>query len=672
MQELRTDRFKLKEVFPTKAKKYAQSLHKKATELEFIRKGIPIDPDDIEIKEGERAAIRLITTPHLDRDGEILIPSGAILDDFRQSPSVLYGHDYKGLPVGSDQWIKQVKEGILAKTVYAKHQFAEDVYQCVIGKHLNSNSVGFIPIEAVNPEDNKKEFAEWQGVLEKNYGIDKEESGKAKAIYTKWIMLEHSDVPVASNAQSLNLAVSKGELVIQSDRLKKDLEIEVVKDTEIEVTKGKDGVTIFGRKVVDSETGKPIKKEDMKDEGIEVVKDGYNFDNLKRELVEKGFYESEKDIGEVKRFSKHINFDDDTIGIQLDERVFLVSPDGKIEETGETEVAKGKKEIILSVDGKQIAALKEEDVFKIEAPEGISDKKEKEIEGEKAETAGAKEEKVETTDKYHRIPVNTSCKITATITISASKGIKALYCGKEKKVHTYLFDVAKFSMAEAKAWVKENHKDIDIESMAEKVEPIEEVAAEADKEEEKQEEFKCECIKCGWKHTSEKHCDTYKCEKCGGEMRRVERPGPGKNATIYTGSIPIEEIRGLATEYVGYNSLESAIKDLTSEVTELKEGRVLSTKNRTLVKDIRDLIRDLDGKLTSLLDATEPTSREEERAVSIEHQVIIEKDDDKVGMDKLATAIENALSGDSLKKMLDKSLGEAVEVAIKKKLGKVE
>jgi len=360
MQELRTDRYKLKELFPDKTKKYAQKLHKKAGEIEFIRKGIPIDPKDIGIKEGERAAIRLVTTPHLDRDGEILIPSGAILDDFRQSPSVLYGHDYKGLPVGSDQWIKQTKEGILAKTIYAKHQFAEDVYQCVKAKHLNSNSVGFIPIEAVNREDDKKAFAEWQGVLEKDYGIEMGESDKAKTIYTKWLMLEHSDVPVASNAQSLNLAVSKGEITIKSPRLKKDLEIEVVKDkdVEIEVIKGKDGVTTFSPPIANN------------DKEIEVIKDK-------------------------------------------------------------------------------------------------NDKEEKEIKGEKAEKAGAKEEKEtitkpETTDQYHRIPVNPGCKITATITISAKEGIKALYCGEVKKIHTYLFDVEKWTMAEAKKWVSENKDFADI------------------------------------------------------------------------------------------------------------------------------------------------------------------------------------------------------------------
>ena len=46
--------------------------------------------------------------------------------------------------------------------------------------------------------------------------------------------------------------------------------------------------------------------------------------------------------------------------------------------------------------------------------------------------------KPEETDDYIRIPVR-DCKVTATITISADEGIKALYCGKIKKIRTYLF-----------------------------------------------------------------------------------------------------------------------------------------------------------------------------------------------------------------------------------------
>jgi hypothetical protein len=42
--------------------------------------------------------------------------------------------------------------------------------------------------------------------------------------------------------------------------------------------------------------------------------------------------------------------------------------------------------------------------------------------------------------------------------------------------------------------------------------------------------FNCECIKCGYKETSESHCADLKCSKCGGQMRRAERPGPGQES----------------------------------------------------------------------------------------------------------------------------------------------
>ena len=50
-----------------------------------------------------------------------------------------------------------------------------------------------------------------------------------------------------------------------------------------------------------------------------------------------------------------------------------------------------------------------------------------------------------------------------------------------------------------------------------------EVEAEGEKA-----KYNCECIDCGHKLKSEKHCVDIKCPKCGGEMRRAERPGEGR------------------------------------------------------------------------------------------------------------------------------------------------
>lgn len=42
------------------------------------------------------------------------------------------------------------------------------------------------------------------------------------------------------------------------------------------------------------------------------------------------------------------------------------------------------------------------------------------------------------------------------------------------------------------------------------------------------EKYNCECLKCGYKVSSEKHCQDIKCPKCGAQMRRTQRPGVGQ------------------------------------------------------------------------------------------------------------------------------------------------
>jgi len=42
--------------------------------------------------------------------------------------------------------------------------------------------------------------------------------------------------------------------------------------------------------------------------------------------------------------------------------------------------------------------------------------------------------------------------------------------------------------------------------------------------------FICECIECGHIEETDAHCKELKCPKCGGQMRRKERPGPGQPA----------------------------------------------------------------------------------------------------------------------------------------------
>ena len=89
--------------------------------------------------------------------------------------------------------------------------------------------------------------------------------------------------------------------------------------------------------------------------------------------------------------------------------------------------------------------------------------------------------KPETTDQYHRIPVSDGHEghDIRTITVSEKDGIKALYCYTCKEIKTYLFDVDRFTQAEAEAWVEEHKKSEAVpETKAEPVPPAPDLAAE--------------------------------------------------------------------------------------------------------------------------------------------------------------------------------------------------
>ena len=82
------------------------------------------------------------------------------------------------------------------------------------------------------------------------------------------------------------------------------------------------------------------------------------------------------------------------------------------------------------------------------------------------------------------------------------------------------------------------------------------------------EKYNCECIKCNYKMTSDKHCDELKCPECGGQMRRVERPGPGqphiekskeRKVYIMPSGIKITEVEG--KKFVAVEDFEKLEKE---------------------------------------------------------------------------------------------------------------
>jgi len=66
-----------------------------------------------------------------------------------------------------------------------------------------------------------------------------------------------------------------------------------------------------------------------------------------------------------------------------------------------------------------------------------------------------------------------------------------------------------------------------------------------------EEKYQCECIECGYEFESDEHCRDVKCPECGGDCRRVERPGPGQRSNFQ-----IQEGSGMSAERREYREFE--------------------------------------------------------------------------------------------------------------------
>jgi HK97 family phage prohead protease len=155
--------------------------------VSLIRKGF--SPEDCKFEKGESSTIDYISTKSIDRDNDIVEPSGALLHDYQKNPVVLWCHNYQTLPIGKCEWIRSDGNGLVAKTVYATNSnpFAKQVYEYRKEGFPLAKSIGFIPLET-NPKPRK-------GVRQH---------------HLKYLVLEYSDCPVPSNPNAVAIAVSKG------------------------------------------------------------------------------------------------------------------------------------------------------------------------------------------------------------------------------------------------------------------------------------------------------------------------------------------------------------------------------------------------------------------------------------------------------------------------------
>lgn len=150
-------------------------------------------PTSLDIRAGERAVIASITTDSVDRDGDVLIPSGADLTDFMKSPTVFFNHNYSA-PVARAAALKRTARGIEAKTIFASRPtdhvgewLPDTLFALFQQKVIKGFSVGFVPVSGHPATDADR----------KRFGAG------VRYVFEAWKMLEYSVAPLPSNQDAL-------------------------------------------------------------------------------------------------------------------------------------------------------------------------------------------------------------------------------------------------------------------------------------------------------------------------------------------------------------------------------------------------------------------------------------------------------------------------------------
>jgi HK97 family phage prohead protease len=148
---------------------------------------------DCELKdfnEKERSFTAIASTGSIDRDGDILEPSGVKLKNFRKNPVLLWSHDASALPIGKATDVRVEDNAIKFTPVFAPPEvnpFADQVFNMFKSGFLKAFSIRFDPIAFEDMPD------EGKGI--RRFGRR----------FTKFELLEISAVNVPANPEALKV-----------------------------------------------------------------------------------------------------------------------------------------------------------------------------------------------------------------------------------------------------------------------------------------------------------------------------------------------------------------------------------------------------------------------------------------------------------------------------------
>lgn len=152
-----------------------------------------------------RVVEHVITDETTDRYGDIVRAKGAVIENYKKNPVILFGHDYKDFPIGKSIkiWHDKDEQNIKSWGLYLDNRVdttgrSDLAFKFITNGSLPAVSIGFMPMKTHRPKS--KEERDKLGLGE--FGVE----------FLQWELLEYSAVPVPANPNALQNMIKAGEL----------------------------------------------------------------------------------------------------------------------------------------------------------------------------------------------------------------------------------------------------------------------------------------------------------------------------------------------------------------------------------------------------------------------------------------------------------------------------
>jgi phage head maturation protease len=171
-----------------------------------------IDRQQQKSDEGNDVYHALASTDALDRDGDVMLAEGCIIEEFMKNPVMLFIHNYRQVPVAKVLSLDISPGEVAFDFTFAETDVAKELKYLYDDGFMNAFSVGFYPKTRMRVEEETpdKFNVDANGT---NVDVDLAKyKERPRQIICSWELLEVSPVPVPANPGALLLR-AKDEIV---------------------------------------------------------------------------------------------------------------------------------------------------------------------------------------------------------------------------------------------------------------------------------------------------------------------------------------------------------------------------------------------------------------------------------------------------------------------------